>query len=79
MNASGGVSNPHIMRRVDGVEGADLGLVQFISDCGELGLRRRRGRALVLGWTLCFLGWTLRRPRDRCAAAGADHPAQHQP
>ena len=37
------------------------------------------GRALVLRWTLRFLGWTLRRPRGRCAAAGADHPAQHQP
>ena len=40
----GGVSDRHIMCRVDGVEGADLGLVQFISDRGELGVRRRRRR-----------------------------------
>src|SRR5271157_1353192 len=77
----GGVPDRHVMCRVDGAEGADPGLVQFISGRGELGVRRqrRRGRALALRWTLRFLGWTLRRPRGRRAAAGADQPAQHQP
>src|SRR5208337_998113 len=52
---SGGVPDLHVMCRVDGAEGADLGLVQCISDRGELGVRRRRGRALVLRWSLRFL------------------------